>query len=307
MEKRYVIHLASSTLFVLAFCLIFNAAIDPFGRLGFNRLGIFVSSEREAKAAMIHTVPHDTLLLGSSKVAYIDPNTISDHTVFNAAFPSALPEEIRDFLKFHAATEPTVIIGLDFYMFNERAHPMRPTIFKPSFPIMANAEYLLSLPVLKSSIKTVWDSAIRHEQPFISPAGNRNAAPMLARNDTMAKPDFAPVISTLLDTDYRDVAYSTARLEILRQIKALAEERGSRLIVFLNPQSTDLTRALAPHTRAMVERYRADMRAVFPDVRDFTDSRFSEANAFFRFDPYHYLPTVGTEMINEALSLPPPH
>src|SRR5262245_59355810 len=97
-----------------------NWRVDPFNRLGRNQLGVYSSSERDAKPKMIREYTHDGLIIGSSRITYIDPLLVRRYTLFNAGFSSAMPEEILNFLHVFAIDQKLVILGLDFLMFNER-------------------------------------------------------------------------------------------------------------------------------------------------------------------------------------------
>ena len=49
-----------------------------------------------------HCGPREWLILGTSRMTYIDPTTIKGYKLFNAAFSAATPEEILDFLQLYA-------------------------------------------------------------------------------------------------------------------------------------------------------------------------------------------------------------
>jgi len=106
-----------------------NWLVDPFGKLRRNEIAIYSSSEREAKPQMIHVNPHDGIVVGSSRVTYIDPSSIDRYRLFNAGFSEAMPEEILEFLKLFAVKQRLVVAALDFIMFNERNYPMRKDAF----------------------------------------------------------------------------------------------------------------------------------------------------------------------------------
>lgn len=49
-------------------------------------------------------------------------------------------------------------------------------------------------------------------------------------------------------------------------------------------------------------KFRQDVCRIFPDAFDFSESQWSGIDYRFKNDPGHFLPTVGTEMIEELLA-----
>ena len=56
----------------------------------------------------------------------IPPAALDRPGFFNASFPGAAPEEMLDFVERHVGAGEAVLLGLDFFMFNEREVPLRP-------------------------------------------------------------------------------------------------------------------------------------------------------------------------------------
>lgn len=121
-----------------------NLVVDPYGiwRLfeveGFNA----AKSERRDQAHMFKAVdlirdPPDVLILGSSRVAYgLDPGHPALATIgraYNAALPGGNIGVIRLYLE-HAVSNGgsgprAVILGLDFFDFNDYAHRLVPATY----------------------------------------------------------------------------------------------------------------------------------------------------------------------------------
>ena len=91
--------------------------VDPFGFFGVNRTGYYFNSEREFKLQQVDIVPHDGLLLGNSKMAYVDPDDLPGYEFFNAAFSGAKPLEMLQFLEVHSEGVDKVALALDIRMF----------------------------------------------------------------------------------------------------------------------------------------------------------------------------------------------
>lgn len=303
---QYVRALALAVAGVLGLTMTVNAWVDPFDRLGNNTIGIYADAEREAKSAWLSRGHFQGVLLGSSKVTYIDPSSLASAGFFNAAFALAMPEEILAFARTFVRPGQKVVIGLDLYMFNENAFPLQEPEFAPEPSLLELAKYLISGNVLIYSIRD-YLYHLRGKRPRLAPTGNVDATSRLARHAVMTEPVDGPVLGMLSSVHYRDFRYSEARLEKLRELKALLEERGNPYAVFINP----LSRTVLGHLGTMpaaaeLDRLRRDLRSIFPDLIDLSDERWSDSENFFRFDTLHYLPGVGAAFLNEEVlpSLP---
>ena len=124
---RFLLFWVPCVLAMLLIIGVFNAWVDPLGRLGRNTLGIYHSAEFEYKVTRLPNAVFDGILIGSSKIANIDPEWISRKKLFNASFSGALPEEMFLFLRANRKnlTNKFVVIGFDFFMFNERTKSQR--------------------------------------------------------------------------------------------------------------------------------------------------------------------------------------
>ena len=92
----YKIYLNTSL--IVAVSLLFSVAtinymIDPYNRMGNNRIGLFHSLDRDIKNQIVF-FNHDAILIGSSKTGRINPDELHFFTFYNASFDAATPEEI---------------------------------------------------------------------------------------------------------------------------------------------------------------------------------------------------------------------
>jgi hypothetical protein len=301
---------------LIAVCGAINWLVDPFNRLGRNQLGVYSSSERDAKPQMIRRYPHDGIIIGTSRVANIDPLLIHGYTLFDAAFSDAMPEEILNFLRVFAVGQKLVIIGLDFLMFNERESPLNFSTFRDLTPINAELaaptfktvkrarDYLLSWNVFVSSLKTILaNTTVRREPPFLLPAGNRN---FQSKNYSGPVIDYSETLNYWRTHTLFDFRYSQERLEILRSIKALLQERKIPYIIFINPENErlmDLIRTVGLYPLNL--RFRRDVRDIFPDLVDLSESKWKAVDYYRKKDPGHYFPEIGAEMVNEMIAARP--
>ena len=281
--------------------------VDPFDKLGRNQIGIYAARERETKLSWIRRREHQGLLLGSSKTTYIDPLRLDAPGMFNASFPLALPEELLAFVDQHVHDEDFVLIGLDLYMMNEREFPVRPVELSDGSGLVETARYLISGQVLLYALRDYW----RHLQgrtPRLAEAGNVHFESRLARHESMTTVDNGPALTMLSSFHFANFEYSASRVGMLERLRDILEQRRIPYAVFINPLSAPVLDLLERiPAKAAAERFRDDVRRIFPDAADLMRSRWSNPEGYFRFDPYHYLPEVGARFINEEVLPRLPH
>ena len=74
-----------------------NYLVDPFDRFGNNRLGVYVTAEREVKADWVRKFPHNALYIGNSRMQVIQASTLDGFRFFNGAFAAANPRRASTF------------------------------------------------------------------------------------------------------------------------------------------------------------------------------------------------------------------
>jgi len=89
-----------------------NYCVDPYNRFGNNRLGVFISAERESKAVEVRRFPHNALLVGDSRMAMVPVSRLQDFRFFNGAFGGATSEEVYYFLNHFAIQDELVVVGI---------------------------------------------------------------------------------------------------------------------------------------------------------------------------------------------------
>jgi len=279
-----------------------NWWIDPFDKLGRNWIGFYASKEREAKISWLGARSYEGVLLGSSKAAYIDPLDLDRPGLFNASFPLAVPEEMLELVRGYVAPGQVVLIGLDLYMFNEREFPWQPSGLIDTRSPLDLLRYLLSGRVLIYSLRDL-GSHFAGGLPRLAAAGNVIATPRRQRHEAMAERDYQPVLDMLTNYHFADFQFSERRVAALSELRDLLASRSNPYVAFINPLNREVLRLLAtlPAAQSAFERFRDEVRAVFPDVVDLADSRWSDPELYFRFDPYHYLPEVGAAFTNQEI------
>ena len=106
-----------------------NYCVDPYNRFGHNRLGVYISAERESKSIAVRRYPHNALLLGNSRMAMIPVAQLNGFRFFNGALGGATAEESYYFAYHYATRQDLVELGVDLGAGDP--HTFKVDIFKP--------------------------------------------------------------------------------------------------------------------------------------------------------------------------------
>jgi hypothetical protein len=302
--------------FVLAFAFIFVALcavraatiyyFDPRVRFYSDDTKIPIVREQAGKPRMIRTYPHNAVIIGTSKLAAVDPADIDtpDLKFFNASWAAALPEDTASFLDLFVHDAKLVVISLDIMMMNEKAwHFYGPTSFgEPSFKddVIAKFWYLTDTNEFFTSA-----GYLINGKPYygiLKPNGGRDSTQDLARSAKMTAPDFAGPLRILQASAFDGFTYSHARVPYIEKMKALMDERHIPYVVLISPENRQMMEMIkASGNYWALRRFRQDVRQIFPEMIDYSESWVSDDANFFKFDPLHYRPDVGAKMIREAI------
>ena len=273
-----------------------NWMVDPYNELGRNKTGLYFVTDRQQKNSIVQ-VPHDAILIGSSRTLHINPDDLCGYHFYNASFSSALPEEIYAYLDRYAHQEKIVVIGLDFYMFNEHSYPLDPITTWPTrlWPVH---EYLLGWDVLKASLQAL----VNWQQKVPVYAVNNGYSPLTdsASVDTVF---YSKMLKHLASTHYRKATLSVKRLEIMKRLTTMLTRRGISYRIFINPlQQDDLQLLANSDSYQIFNQWKLELTKLIPELIDLSKSKYSSKEYFHRSDPSHYLPSTGAKFLNEILS-----
>jgi len=279
-----------------------NFVTDPLDRLGLT------GDERVLKPWIVTHVPHEGIIIGSSKTDYANPDDVSGIKLVNASFSAALPEEIRAFVERYVRPGQIVLLGVDPFMFNEQQHPRASgTIVgpgdMPSLTVLLDrAKYVFSFDVLQTALERLLSNSGKGSSPYLA-NGARYVPFEMPGGDWRG--NFNRILQNLRRGNYDDFVYSESRVRDLAALKAFAEKHDICLKAFINPlheAEADLLAGLPAQSAFL--RFRADMHRVFPEIVDFTVLPYSASALYFRDDPFHYLPSTGAQIIRYVLTRP---
>ncbi len=274
-----------------------NYWVDPYNEFGRNHIGLYFSSSRQAKT-QITKYPHDALLLGSSMVEYIDPADICCYQFYNASFYSAYPEEIFFYLQKYAHQERLVVIGFNFFMFNEHKDPLRqwtqwPDHFNPPM------EYVFGYQVWQDSL-TALNNFHKGLQPSYYPDGHR-VFQGLFHGEKFNQDLHDQIVAGIKSRDFYNFLFSEQRMDYVVRIKQLLQTRGIKTVYFINPLQEEVHRLINDLGLSVrYHQWRERMKQLLPDVVDLSES-FLQEQYYTPNDIYHYRPEVGAFFINQML------
>jgi hypothetical protein len=298
------------TYFVLVMAV--NWIVDPYNELKRNTIGIYFSVERQAKSEILN-YPHDAVIIGTSKIGSISPKALNCYTFYNSSFDAALPEEIYFYLKRFLRNERLVVIALDFEMFNERQWPVLKITEWPN-QSFGKLEYLFNFKTFQSSLIAL-NKWFKQEIPIVAANGQRlvrsmENTPIDLTADTVTKNGIVPakhrfeeVLEMLRENHFRRFLVSKERLEYLRKLKILLEEKKIPYVVFINPYNhwvLDIIKDLGEEE--IFAQWKRDVKDIFPDMHDFSVGEYTFNDDYWgERDAYHFNPFIGAKIINSII------
>jgi hypothetical protein len=275
-----------------------NFIVDPFNRFGHNRLGVYISAERECKAAYVTQYPHDALLVGNSREIRIPPARLEGFHFFNGAFSGGTAEEIYYFLRHFARRDRLVVLAVDLGA--QDPAELHGDIFAPA-GLSAALDNLLNLQTTEYSIRTLSEAWSKRSEPI-------------------GRDGLVPEGSSVRDADRDDPRREAFRIQSLQQgwagfhcpppermsyyakIGACLRERGIPCVVVIPPVQEAVARAAqSGATMEEVAAWKRRLGAIFSNVLDLSFSDYDAATNFYRSDPVHFKPDVGVRLLNREV------
>jgi hypothetical protein len=272
-----------------------NLIVDPFNRYGNNRLGVYISAERECKSTYVKRFPHNALLVGNSREIRIPPERLEGYQFFNGAFSGATPEEIYYFLQHFAWRQRLVVLAVD--VGEQDPAEWHGDIFAPK-GMTSDFDNLFNLQTTEYSIRTISESLSKNPQPI-------------------GRDGLVPVGSSMLDADRDDPEEEAYRIKFMQhmwdgyrcpqmaqmsffiRISECLRQRGIPCVVVIPPTHEAVARLIQSGPAAEeVAAWKRQLGTIFPHVIDLSFSSYDAATNFYRADPIHFKPDVGVRLMN---------
>jgi hypothetical protein len=234
--RRYLLVAMAALLLAGTFVFGFNALIDPLWYIGGNKLAPrnFVFDERLAKTnALLAAGPatYDCLVLGSSRLTFLDVRRLRGHRCFNYSFSAG---SVADFVAFaayakhHGLSPRLVIVGVDAENFANRA------VFDTAVPAFVNA---LAPP------PSIWKSYLTLDAYILSLRTFYGASPLLRFYDRDLVVDVPPGQARYKHTPWLRAillgnSYSAGNVAQYRRLREIFP--GARVIGIVPPVSAQV-------------------------------------------------------------------
>ena len=304
-DKKYLVFSGAAVGILLLLVIAFNYVVDPYNLLGNNWTGVYFWNERQVKDAIL-TYKHEGILLGSSKTGYVNPDDLACYRFYNSSMRGMLPEEMYFYLKKYLRNEKLVLIGFDFYMFNEREFPLI-RISDWDDIRYDRVEYLLGVETVKLSWKTLkmWFNnqkmhGMKNNGQFVYPGSDQIAS--FTDDERVLATKYNEIIRGLARSHYANFSFSRKRMDYVQAIRELMKKKGITCVVFINPLNQDVFDMLQQREAYPVfVVWKQEMKIIFPDLYDYSSSRFSARKWYYMDDPYHYTNDAGKSFLNEMI------
>ncbi len=323
--RRFNLTLAAVTLPSLFGFGLLNAAVDPYGVINspelpgvnqlkpeqFNHVRLFKAID------VIRNEPK-TILLGSSRTDLgLNPNhpvLKPGNSGYNLALVGPNMYEVKRYFDHALTNQPdlkTVVIGLDFFMFNElktNAPDFKESLInQETIPLQEVINSTLSLNALNAS-KSTLSSSIKSKAYFLYDANGRR----FVYNNKPKKPlpeGFQDMLKGLMTSEgyYKEYQLSDSFLDDFQYIVETCKEKGIDLKVFISPSHATQWESLRiTGLWPVFEEWKRQLVEITP-VWDFSGYNSITTEAIREqmtnyWDSSHYREEVGDLILNRLFS-----
>jgi hypothetical protein len=273
-----------------------NFWVDPYGHFGNNRLGVFISAEREAKPVLLQRFPHDALIVGDSKAAMIPTGRLEGFHFFNVAFAGASLEEEYYCIEHFATNQKLVVLEADYLQGD--APVSQGDIFAPA-DFTATFGFLLSAKSVEYSIRTITEH-FAGTPPSLLPDGSSDVTGWFKLYDREDKTARQWQLDRLMRTfDLPDGAPAS---RYYAKIAGLLRQRRIPCVVFVPPLDQELLDRLNTGAQKKIfNQWKSELLKNFSYVADLSSGPYSGSENFFKSDPYHFKPDTAVRLMNEKV------
>jgi hypothetical protein len=274
---RFIIAFTTSAL--LAFGLLYGLilAVDPYNKFGYNLFGFETKAVDFARVNKFNQVTYamkdyTAFILGSSSAhRYLtgELDRLTGLVSYNYSTQSATPEDYLAMVR-HIYTKfspKLIILSVDFEVLNRNfatddmfyASPLKDYLDEvPAAELETNLfnNSYLTLEAIGDSAKVIW----------VNLFGKANHA-YLADGNHVVEP--RPRTLVVGQFDGRPYAFDERRLGYLRTIKALADARGTKIVVLTAPLSTGHLKLVREKFAREHDEFKRRLAGIFGEVWDF--------------------------------------
>ncbi|WP_078414485.1 hypothetical protein [Priestia abyssalis] len=312
--KKWITTFGLSLFALLGSVWLINYLVDPLWfydhKLNINQIQKpFNERQQKTNRLTFQDETYDTLILGSSRMTYVNQYDFIGHDAFNYAVALGSIKEFPNMIEYAEQTNgkpfKTIVIGLDFFDTNlhleGRPAPIDRYIEQVNEPFY-RSKNLLSLDTLKVSIENIRHSSSGEQYPDRS-YNRDNVVDAEKRELEKTKTRIYDVLSRYENINYEyDETYKQA-LE-----KVVAQNPNSTIIALTTPITAVRfkTELDSPVVRAGYERWLRESVDVFDNVYHFNDINSITTDLSNYFDTNHFYPHIGRLVAHRVIEYPDP-
>lgn len=292
----------------------FNYYIDPLWNFShsnrYNTIQLsFDERQQKTNAVSFGSFDYDTLLLGSSRVTYIDQHDFTGLKTYNYSVSQMDLKDYYDFIEYAKARRggefKCIIIGLDFYATNRN---LKNSAYPADYYISKSQEFAYRYKTLLSRdvFKFAWKNyqASRQEIP-LDYAYDRNNVKTLNKISSTVK---AQKIRANLDKYHQVVYAGYAYADVRGSMEKIKRANPrTRFIVFTTPEAWPLFRVMADNGLfPYYQRWLQDNVEVFGSIYNFDYPNAVTTNLDNYYDASHIYPQVGARLAHRLVGCSDP-
>jgi len=298
--KKYIISLVATTSVLLIVAASINGVVDPLAKFRLSD-HIYYSAERELKPRLAKNRSYDGLIIGNSKVTYIQTDDLARYgTILNAGFSAAKIEEIRYFLEETNPKVKWVGLGLDYGMFSTTpAYSIRNDKYFNNETLSEKAKYLVSIDTLRYSLKSI-NKRIKGSRERYTPLGSRNKKHGVEADRKKASA-FDLSIVRMKKIGWLNYQYSAKRIQDLKLIQQWGDRKGIKIVAWLNPNETQVWQIVKERMGKTRGRLLSDINQILPNFVDLSTA-YQNYDEFWKEHPIHYYPATGERFFSERIA-----
>jgi len=306
--KKWTKYFLAITLFAISIFGLFNYTIDPLwtfchsNRYNNAQVGFNERQQKTNRAYFCGLNKYDSLLLGSSRVTYINQQDFKGLKVFNYASVSMYPVEYKQWIdvakKIKKDDFKTIIIGMDFWGSSDgtfakkqmKNTPKASTYLDTASSFLYRYKMLFSMDTYKKSIES-----IKHSKSLGTTDYTRDNIKLTIRISKSRKQQAVNTQINLYNNAFYGKGYHFNK-KLKKYFKKLKNDNpNSKFIIFTTPISADLFKLLVKNGNIKdYKRWLLTLVDSFSEVYNFMGFNTITNNPNNYADLHHFYPPIGT-------------
>ncbi len=321
--NKWLIQLSILVMILISIVFLINYVVDPMFCFSHNNIfneKMYVIDERQQKTNDIYfsDIDYDTLIIGSSRSANINPTSLLPLKAFNYACKSMQFDEYYDYIEFAKKVKGKefkyLIIGVDFFSTNKSVKSLKmqkmENIKQPSFyinkteDIFYKIKTLISYDCLTWSIKNIFLNIAGIAPPEVYMLRENKNKLVQNWKKGLSEQKLAWQLNIYNKVTYGSYKYDSSIKSQLQ--KVVSSNPNSKIIVFTTPVSKSLLKVLKE--KNLINHYFSwlkDLTSVFGSFYHFMDiNEFTVSHNKHFLDAHHINPKYSAAITGIIIDKP---